>query len=144
MPGVSISSRTDGWQRTTTFGRGRSANGDLGGRCDSLGVDEPGGDDGPAPCDVTSLTVRNLWAQGTRLRGINIYQARVYEEIDGLGFHALRHSFISLMLSRGVSVEIVGQWVGLLDRNTTATVYNHFFNTESVSVMASFKLFEAV
>ena len=48
------------------------------------------------------------------------------------------------MLSRGVSVEIVGQWVGQLDRNTTATVYNHFLKTESVSVMAKLKLFEAV
>ncbi len=65
-------------------------------------------------------------------------------EFDGLGFHALRHSFISLMLSRGVSVEIVGQWVGHLDRNTTATVYNHFLKTESVSVMAKLRLFEAV
>ena len=48
------------------------------------------------------------------------------------------------MLSRGVSVEIVGQWVGHLDRNTTATVYNHFIKNESVSVMASLKLFEVV
>ncbi len=65
-------------------------------------------------------------------------------DFDGLVFHALRHSFISLMLSRGISVEIVGLWVGHLDRNTTATVYNHFIKNESVSVMASLKLFEAV
>ncbi len=65
-------------------------------------------------------------------------------DFDGLVFHALRHSFISLMLSRGVSVEVVGQWVGHLDRNTTATVYNHFLKTESVSVMAKLRLFEAV
>lgn len=65
-------------------------------------------------------------------------------DFEGLGFHGLRHSFISLMLSRGVSVEVVGQWVGHLDRNTTATIYNHFIKTESVSVMASLKLFEVV
>ena len=65
-------------------------------------------------------------------------------DCEGLGFHALRHSFISLMLSRGVSVEVVGQWVGHLDRNTTGKVYNHFIKKESVSVMASLRLFEAV
>ena len=65
-------------------------------------------------------------------------------EFDGLGFHALRHSFISLMLSRGISVEVVGQWVGHLDRNTTAKVYGHFIKNESVTLMASLKLFEAV
>ncbi len=48
------------------------------------------------------------------------------------------------MLSRGISVEVVGQWVGHLDRNTTATVYNHFIKNESVTLMASLKLFEAV
>ena len=63
--------------------------------------------------------------------------------VDGV-YRELRHSFISLMLSRGVSVEVVGQWVGHLDRNTTATVYNHFLKTESVSVMAKLRLFEAV
>ncbi len=64
-------------------------------------------------------------------------------DFGGLGFHALRHSFISLMLSRGVNVEVVGQWVGHLDRNTSGRVYNHFIKTESVSVMASLRLFEA-
>ncbi len=48
------------------------------------------------------------------------------------------------MLSRGVNVVIVGQWVGHLDRNTTATIYNHFIKRESVSVMAKLRLFEAV
>ncbi len=65
-------------------------------------------------------------------------------EFDGLGFHGLRHSFISLMLSRGINVEVVGQWVGHLDRNTTAKVYGHFIKNESVTLMASLKLFEAV
>jgi hypothetical protein len=48
------------------------------------------------------------------------------------------------MLSRGVSVEVVGRWVGHLDRNTTAKVYNHFIKTETVSVIAKLRLFEAV
>ena len=65
-------------------------------------------------------------------------------DFDGLGFHGLRHSFISLMLSRGISVEVVGQWVGHLDRNTTAKVYGHFIKNESVSLMAKLRLFEAV
>ena len=48
------------------------------------------------------------------------------------------------MLSRGISVEVVGQWVGHLDRNTTSKVYGHFIKNESVALMASLKLFEAV
>ncbi len=48
------------------------------------------------------------------------------------------------MLSRGVSVEVVGRWVSHLDRNTAAKVYNHFIKNESVSLMAKLGLFEAV
>ena len=65
-------------------------------------------------------------------------------ESDRIGFYALRHSFINLMLSRGVSVQLAGQWVGHLDRNTTAKVYGHFIKNESVTLMASLRLFEAV
>lgn len=58
----------------------------LGAHCDSLDVDGLNGDNGTGPGEVTSLTKWDVWTQGTRLRGVNIYQARVYEEIDGLEF----------------------------------------------------------
>lgn len=41
-------------------------------------------------------------------------------------------------------MDVAGQWVGHLDRNTTAKVYGHFIESDSVTLMASLKLFEGV
>jgi hypothetical protein len=45
---------------------------------------------GPAPAipdvDIAPEDVWQLWTSGTQLRGVNIYQRRVYEELDGIDF----------------------------------------------------------
>ncbi|MGI8684569.1 MAG: site-specific integrase [Acidimicrobiales bacterium] len=39
-------------------------------------------------------------------------RARRQAGVPGLGYHSLRHTFASTLLSRGVSVKAVGDWLG--------------------------------
>lgn len=53
----------------------------------------------------------------------------------GLGelrFHDLRHTFASLMLSRGVPMEVVSEKLGHSRPSTTADIYRHIFAEEHV------------
>jgi integrase len=43
----------------------------------------------------------------------------------GLGYHALRHTFASTLLSRGVSVKAVGDWLGHASPVVTLSTYSH-------------------
>jgi len=65
-------------------------------------------------------------------------------ELEGLRFHALRHSYISTLLAKGVRAEQVAKFVGHLDIRTTIDLYGHFLPDESVKLVASLKLFEGV
>lgn len=65
-------------------------------------------------------------------------------EFDGLTFYCLRHSFISLMLSKGIPAEQITTWVGHLDIKLTTTTYAAFLPSESTRLMESLHLFEAV
>ncbi len=65
-------------------------------------------------------------------------------EFEGLRFHALRHSYISTMLAKGVRAEQVAKFVGHLDIRTTIDLYGHFLPDESVKLVASLKMFEGV
>ena len=47
-------------------------------------------------------------------------------DFNGLGFRCLRHSFISLVLSKGIPAERVRTWVGHLDTKLTTSTYLHF------------------
>lgn len=64
-------------------------------------------------------------------------------DFNGLGFRCLRHSFISLVLRKGIPAERVATWVGHLDTKLTTTTYLHFLPDESSKLMESLKLFEA-
>ena len=64
-------------------------------------------------------------------------------DFEGLGFHGLRHSFNSVALSKRTPVKVLGQWVGHLDRNTTARAYGHFIPTDSTVLTGSLQLFKA-
>lgn len=65
-------------------------------------------------------------------------------EFGGLTFYCLRHSFISLMLSKGIPAEQITTWVGHLDIKLTTTTYAAFMPDESSRLMESLHLFEAV
>ncbi len=45
--------------------------------------------------------------------------------VPGLRYHALRHTFASTLLSRGVSVKAVADWLGHANPNITLTTYAH-------------------
>lgn len=65
-------------------------------------------------------------------------------EFGGLTFYCLRHSFISLVLSKGIPAEQITTWVGHLDIKLTTTTYAAFLPNESSRLMESLHLFEAV
>lgn len=54
------------------------------------------------------------WRRACRLAGV-----------PGLGYHALRHTFASTLLSRGVSVKAVGDWLGHASAMVTLSTYAH-------------------
>jgi integrase len=43
----------------------------------------------------------------------------------GLGYHSLRHTFASTLLSRGVSVKAVADWLGHSSPAITLATYAH-------------------
>ena len=45
--------------------------------------------------------------------------------VPGLGYHSLRHTFASTLLSRGVSVKAVADWLGHANPTVTVTTYAH-------------------
>ena len=45
--------------------------------------------------------------------------------VPGLPYHALRHTFASTLLSRGVSVKAVADWLGHASPTITLTTYAH-------------------
>lgn len=45
--------------------------------------------------------------------------------MPGLRYHALRHTFASTLLSRGVSVKAVADWLGHANATITLTTYAH-------------------
>lgn len=46
-------------------------------------------------------------------------------DVPGLGYHALRHTFASTLLSRGVSVKAVADWLGHANPTITLSTYAH-------------------
>jgi len=64
-------------------------------------------------------------------------------DFEGVRFHALRATFISTCLARGISVEMVAGWVGHLDTRTTLNVYRAFMPDRAHEEMAKLRLFEA-
>lgn len=54
------------------------------------------------------------WRRATRAAGV-----------PGLRYHALRHTFASTLLSRGVSVKAVADWLGHANPTVTLTTYAH-------------------
>ena len=51
-------------------------------------------------------------------------------------FHDLRHSTASLLLSRGVPMKMIQDWLGHSDMGTTANIYSHI-DSESKKASAS-------
>lgn len=64
-------------------------------------------------------------------------------EFEGLRMHALRHSFISTLIARGVEVAQIAKFVGHLEVRTTVETYGAFLPDNAVELVASLKLFEA-
>lgn len=63
-------------------------------------------------------------------------------EYETVRLHAMRATFISTCLSRGLSVEMVAGFVGHLDTNTTLTIYRAFMPDRAEETMAGLRLFE--
>jgi len=64
-------------------------------------------------------------------------------EFEELRAHALRHSYISTLLSRQVPAETIAKFVGHLETRTTVDVYGAFLPDNSVELVAKLRLFEA-
>ncbi|MFD0717569.1 tyrosine-type recombinase/integrase [Paenibacillus sp. GCM10027626] len=50
-----------------------------------------------------------------------------------IGFHDLRHRCATLLLSNGVSMKKVQEWLAQSDYSTTANIYSHLENSSKVS-----------
>lgn len=59
--------------------------------------------------------------------------------IEHCGVHALRHSFVSLMLHNNVPVTMVSQMVGHLNINMTMQVYSHLLDETQIESMSIIK-----
>lgn len=64
-------------------------------------------------------------------------------EFENLRLHALRHSYISMMIARGVSIAQLSQFCGHLDSRTTVDRYGHFLPDDAVELVASLRLYES-
>ena len=68
----------------------------------------------PAALPLDSDRFRHQWRRACRAAGV-----------PGLGYHAARHTFASTLLSRGVSVKAVADWLGHASPTITLTTYAH-------------------
>lgn len=74
----------------------------------------------PAGLPVDADRFGHQWRRACREAGV-----------PGLRYHALRHSFASMLLSRGVSVKAVGDWLGHANPNITLTTYAHLMPADA-------------
>lgn len=68
----------------------------------------------PAGLPLDSDRFGHQWRRACRAAGV-----------PGLGYHSLRHTFASTLLSRGVSVKAVADWLGHANPTVTLTTYAH-------------------
>lgn len=68
----------------------------------------------PAGLPLDSDRFGHQWRRACRRAGV-----------PGLGYHALRHTFASTLLSRGVSVKAVADWLGHANPMVTLRTYAH-------------------
>lgn len=59
--------------------------------------------------------------------------------IEHCGVHALRHSFVSLMLHNNVPITMISQMVGHLNINMTMQVYSHLLDETKIESMSIIK-----
>lgn len=62
--------------------------------------------------------------------------------IEQCGIHALRHSFVSLMINNGIPITVVSQMVGHTNIGITMKIYTHLLEEtqlESMSIMKNLK-----
>lgn len=62
-------------------------------------------------------------------------------ELRNIRFHDLRHSCASLLLSKGVPMKAIQEWLGHSTYSTTANFYTHLednYKTESANVLANY------
>ena len=50
--------------------------------------------------------------------------------VPGLGFHSLWHTFASTLLSHGVSVKVVADWLGHASPVITLSTYAHLMSAD--------------
>lgn len=74
----------------------------------------------PAGVPMDSDRFGNQWRQACRRAGA-----------PGLGYHSLRHTFASTLLSRGVSVKAVADWLGHANPTITLTTYAHLMPADA-------------
>ena len=60
-------------------------------------------------------------------------------DIEHCGVHALRHSFVSLMLHNNVPITMISQMVGHLNINMTMQVYSHLLDETQIESMSIIK-----
>ncbi len=68
----------------------------------------------PAGLPVDADRFGQQWRRACRQAGV-----------PGLGYHSLRHTFASTLLSRGVSVKAVADWLGHANPAITLSTYAH-------------------
>lgn len=54
--------------------------------------------------------------------------------VPELSYHGFRHSFASLMLSRGVPITVVSKYLGHSNSQTTLETYSHFLKSDESSI----------
>jgi len=79
----------------------------------------------------------------SRLQPIDVgqQQSGKRREMEGIGYHALRHIFVSICIDAGLNLKLIGSYVGHASITTTMDTYGHLLpgsETSAGEIMDSY------